>query len=112
MTGNSGEIISKNYPDKYPNSLRCSWTVTVAVGSKIRVVFNSFQVEGDAGNCLYDFVRLFDGPNPSYPVIDGKLCGNTRPTDKTTTGNNLIVQFKTDGFMKMKGFNLTWTVQP
>ena len=111
MNGNSGEIISTNYPDKYPNNHRCSWTVTVAIGSKIRVVFNSFQVERNAGIC-YDFVRLFDGPNPTSPVIGGQLCGNTRPADKTTTGNNLIVQLKTDGMVKMKGFNLTWTVQP
>ena len=110
ITGNSGEIISKNYPDRYPNDYRCSWTVTVAVGSKIRVVFNHFAVEKMGSTC-YDYVRLYDGPLSASSPLSGKLCGLSAPS-QTSTANQLVVQFITDHSIQWNGFNLTWSVQP
>ena len=112
MTGDSGKIISKNYPAKYPSGLDCRWTVKVAVGSRISVVFNDFSVEKptSSGNC-YDFVALYDGPVSASSPLSGKLCGLSAPSFTTIT-NQLVVQFFSDDSVELNGFYLTWSVQP
>ena len=110
MTGDSGEIISKNYPAKYPKNHDCQWTVKVAVGSRVHVVFNDFAVEVEDGIC-YDYVRLYDGPLATSSPLSGKLCGLGAPSQTTVT-NQLVVQLISDNIYEWNGFNLTWTVQP
>ena len=111
MTGVSGEIISKNYPAKYPRQHDCRWTVKVAVGSRIHVVFNDFAVEkSTSGNC-YDYVALYDGPVSASSPLLGKLCGLSAPSHTTVT-NQLVVQLHSDNSIEYSGFNLTWSVQP
>ena len=62
VTGVTGVIKSPNYPlSLYPNMADCRWTIKVDEGSKIRVLFASFQSEDQHDfvyvnkSCIYHF---------------------------------------------------------
>ena len=39
-----GQLVSPNFPDKYPNSQDCSWVLTVPTGFYVALKFQSFEV--------------------------------------------------------------------
>lgn len=45
FTESSGKIISPNYPKKYPNNVRCNYTILMP-GKLIQLTFKSFDLEG------------------------------------------------------------------
>lgn len=44
LEGESGELASPNYPDPYPASQTCFWTITVPAGEVVELTFETFQV--------------------------------------------------------------------
>ena len=44
LTMEMGQIVSPNYPNNYPNSLICSWIITVPVGYQVYLKIHSFEV--------------------------------------------------------------------
>ena len=56
VSGNSGQISSPNYPRQYPHNTEYDWTITVAVGMRVRITFVTMDME--AYNCAYDYVRV------------------------------------------------------
>lgn len=57
ITGTSGQIASPLYPNQYPHNTDYTWTITVAVGARIRITFVALDMEGST-NCVYDYVRV------------------------------------------------------
>ena len=56
VSGTSGQISSPNYPRQYPHNTEYDWTITVAVGMRVRITFVTMDME--AYNCAYDYVRV------------------------------------------------------
>ena len=53
-----GQLVSPNFPDKYPNSQDCSWVLTVPTGFYVALKFQSFEVHYNSTyicNCKFDF---------------------------------------------------------
>ncbi|MEZ4922955.1 MAG: M4 family metallopeptidase [Crocinitomicaceae bacterium] len=77
--------------------------------STVTIDFISFAVEaGTSGNCNYDYVRVYDGPTTSDPLID-TYCNNNVPTTITSTGNALTIVFHSDQGLELAGFQIDWS---
>jgi len=104
----SGTIKSPNYPDKYPNSLKCEWIIDLGPGYDITLTFDKFYL-GKKDDCSWDsgdWLTVQVGNTPDSPEVF-KACGNVLPPDLTTSGP-LRIYFETDSDNKYEGFHMTW----
>ncbi|MBN3302309.1 CDCP2 protein, partial [Amia calva] len=102
LMGLSGIIASPDYPDNYPNSAECSWTVRVSNRTVVSLVFLDFQLENNE-ECNFDYVALFDGPTVSHKHL-GNYCGSDGPPNTISSSNQLLVVFKSDFNIGGRGF--------
>lgn len=61
FTGNDGVIHSPNYPNVYPHSSQCEWTITSPrEDDKINITFIAFDMEAGSNllSCKYDFLEV------------------------------------------------------
>ena len=58
-------------------------------------------------NCGYDYVEVrLEGGN----VAGEKFCGNALPEDQTSTGNQMVIRFFSDGYIVGRGFRAAYTI--
>lgn len=74
--------------------------------SRIRIKYKKFKLER-SDDCSYDYVQVFDGSSTESPLI-GKFCGETIPEDFISTGNVLLIVFKSDWSLGGDGFYLNY----
>ncbi|CAB1340813.1 unnamed protein product [Coregonus sp. 'balchen'] len=103
----SGEIHSPNYPANYPNTVDCSWTISVDVGHRVLFNFTDLDIELHS-MCQWDHVAIYDGPSMSAPLL-GQVCGQTRPSPITSTQNTIFVRFRSDASLNHRGFAATFS---
>ncbi|XP_047455679.1 cubilin [Mugil cephalus] len=101
-----GVIESLNYPQNYPVSSMCSWTIQTTNGNRINYTFTAFSLEFST-TCNFDYVKLYNGPNVNSPLI-GTFCGNTPPPANSTTSSALTMVFRADSTLSMPGFQMMW----
>ena len=106
FTSTRGQIRSKNYPNNYDNNLDCRYLISVPSNYEILISFIEINLE-EGPNCNYDFVRVYDGGDASQRTM-GKFCGTSLPTPLRSTGNEMLIQFKTDDRQPRKGFVMNW----
>ena len=106
LGGSKGAITSPNHPSNYPGNLDCSYYLTLRVGAQIKLKFETFDLE-KTSQCDYDYLKIQDGGDSSAPVL-GKYCGNTKPSDVTSSKNKLYLRFVSDARNAGKGFKLSW----
>uniref|UniRef100_UPI00358EFCDD neuropilin-2-like n=1 Tax=Myxine glutinosa TaxID=7769 RepID=UPI00358EFCDD len=105
-----GYVTSVKYPEDYPPHLKCEWLITAPL-SDMRLVINfnpHFDVEG-TGECRYDFVAIYDGPNQSSDLL-GRFCGKIAPTSLISSGANIFIQFRSDYASQGAGFLLRYEI--
>ncbi|XP_065061581.1 mannan-binding lectin serine protease 1-like [Rhopilema esculentum] len=97
LSGLFGRLKSPNFPEKYPDNLRCSWNIAVPAGFYISLNFTQFDTENYDG-CEYDYVVVKDKNNTV-----GRFCGNEKKLDSNVPrgplflkSNRADVQFITD----------------
>lgn len=86
----------------YDNNQNCTWTFTSEFDTRVRVGFYEFNSE----SCC-DFLRIYDGPNDSAPLI-AELAGNQDGTQFLSTGNVITVVWSTDFSVTSSGFLAYW----
>lgn len=101
-----GVVESLNFPNNYPASSQCSWTIQGSSGNTINYTFPAFQLEATS-SCDYDYIKLYNGLNEQAPLI-GTFCGYTPPSANSTTSSALTLVFKTDSSVSMSGFQMMW----
>ncbi|XP_072852047.2 adhesion G-protein coupled receptor G6 isoform X1 [Pogona vitticeps] len=102
LSNPTGVFTSPCFPNDYPNSQACKWTIRAPSGYIIQITFTDFEME-EAPNCIYDFLRLNTGDNQKT------LCGITaRGLSFNSSGNEMIVTFTSDFSIQKKGFNATY----
>lgn len=96
MTDSSGEILSPNYPQRYPDNKDCTWQIEVPMFQKIVIVFETFNLDPSSSRefaCERDFVEVRDGE----VGLLGKYCaGNIPPRQLTSSSHSLSIVFKSD----------------
>jgi len=73
--------------------------------SPLSIDFVSFDVEpGSAGNCDYDYLEIFDGPDTTAALI-GKYCNDTgSPGTINGSGSSITLRFHSDGATQNEGW--------
>ncbi|NXI34617.1 AGRG6 protein, partial [Galbula dea] len=102
LTDPSGIFTSPCFPSDYPNSQACKWIIRAPLGFIIQLTFIDFDIE-EAPGCIYDSLTLDNGESPM------NLCGITaKGLSYNSTGNEMIVLFKSDFSIQKKGFNASY----
>lgn len=95
FTDGSGPI------EDYLNNQNASWLIDPQTEedsvTNIKVYFTQFDLESG------DYVRIYDGPTTSDPLI-GEFTGSAIPSMVTSSGNQVLVSFDSDGTGTAKGF--------
>ena len=103
---------SPNYPNIYPNAIECVWLIQTTLGSKIELTITEFDLEpsqGRDGNCHFDELNVYGGPDRTSPRLTHLCQKQTTPTVVTSQGNNMLVTFSSDGSITGKGFDAHYT---
>ncbi|XP_006834768.1 PREDICTED: G-protein coupled receptor 126 [Chrysochloris asiatica] len=103
LSNPSGTFTSPCYPNDYPNSQACMWTLRAPTGYIIQIMFNDFDIE-EAPNCIYDSLSLDNGESQT------KFCGATaKGLSFNSSANEMHVSFSSDFSIQKKGFNASYT---
>ncbi|CAG5895667.1 unnamed protein product [Menidia menidia] len=107
LYGDHGSFASPNYPGTYPNATHCEWGIVAPRGRVVTVTFYQLSID-DRGDCLNNFLKLYDGPNnSSLPV--GPYCGmETNIAPFTASSNQVYIVFQAQYSTLPSGFRLTW----
>uniref|UniRef100_A0A8D3E4V9 CUB and Sushi multiple domains 1 n=1 Tax=Scophthalmus maximus TaxID=52904 RepID=A0A8D3E4V9_SCOMX len=103
--GKTGTILSPGFPDFYPNSLNCTWTIEVSHGKGVHLVFHTFHLEEN-----HDYLSIAEDENFQVPVA--RLTGSVLPPSvKAGLFGNFSAQlrFISDFSMSYEGFNITFS---
>uniref|UniRef100_A0AAV2LT87 CUB and Sushi multiple domains 1 n=1 Tax=Knipowitschia caucasica TaxID=637954 RepID=A0AAV2LT87_KNICA len=103
--GTTGTILSPGFPDFYPNSLNCTWTIEVSHGKGVHLVFHTFHLEEN-----HDYLSISEDESFLVPVA--RLTGSVLPPSvKAGLFGNLTTQlrFISDFSMSYEGFNITFS---
>jgi len=117
----------------YDDGMDCEWTIAAPDNSYVQLVFLTFDIESSE-NCTFDYVQVFsdiDDVYGQYGPMYGQYCGNVvsrslmiilrtlnqfhvlqLPQDINSMTHSLLVRFKTDGSVPMKGFSASYVAVP
>ncbi|KAM6968265.1 CUB and sushi domain-containing protein 3-like [Aplochiton taeniatus] len=103
--GPSGTILSPGYPELYPSSLNCTWSVEVSHGKGVQFTFHSFHLEDhhdyllitENGSFVQPLARLTGSEPP--PPLNAGLYGNFKAQ----------LRFISDFSISMQGFNISFS---
>lgn len=91
ITTNTGSFFDTGGSSaNYSSDERKLWLFQPTAGGPVTLNFTSFSVENN-----YDHLFIYDGANTSAPLI-GKYTGNVSPGSVISTGNSLLVEFRSD----------------
>ena len=99
----SGHLESPNFPDDYQPNKECTWKITVPSDYQVALKFQSFEIENH-DNCVYDYLEVRDGHEPTSPLI-GVYCGYNIPEDIKSTGSKMWIKFVSDNSVQKAGFS-------
>uniref|UniRef100_A0A0N5A6L6 Cubilin n=1 Tax=Parastrongyloides trichosuri TaxID=131310 RepID=A0A0N5A6L6_PARTI len=103
------ELFSPNYPENYFPNLNCLVNITTKPGFVITAHIGFFEIEASS-KCNFDYVEFFDGNIMNNQTSMGKLCGKYQSKRVIkSTGNNLLMKFKSDTSKNYKGYDITFT---
>ena len=77
------------------------WYLEVAEGQKIKLTFESLDIEAHA-SCRWDWVQV------SFGSEEQKYCGSNKPSPIISSGNTMTVLFHSDQSVTHNGFKATW----
>ncbi|XP_043916396.1 CUB and sushi domain-containing protein 1-like [Protopterus annectens] len=103
--GRSGTMLSPSFPDFYPNSLNCTWTIEVSHGKGVQLTFHTFHLETS-----HDYLLITEDGSFSEPVA--RLTGSVLPPSiKAGLFGNFTAQlrFISDFSISFEGFNITFS---
>ncbi|XP_017819080.4 CUB and sushi domain-containing protein 1 isoform X2 [Callithrix jacchus] len=103
--GKSGTVLSPGFPDFYPNSLNCTWTIEVSHGKGVQMIFHTFHLESS-----HDYLLITEDGSFLEPVA--RLTGSVLPhTIKAGLFGNFTAQlrFISDFSISYEGFNITFS---
>jgi len=102
ITTCSGNFYDNGGPSSnYSNNQNLVMTFISDNGNRISFNFSSFNLENGP-----DYLRIYDGPSTSYPLI-GSYTGNQSPGVVTSTGTSLTFQFYSDNSVTYSGWSAT-----
>ncbi|KAK2147338.1 hypothetical protein LSH36_558g01028 [Paralvinella palmiformis] len=105
-------ITSPGYPNNYPQSLKCVWTIDTSLGQHIQVNVLDINIPGQ-GHCQGDYLEFRDiavSSSNEGPPSSHIHCGNTIPGPYRSYGNTMQIRFITDATDSGRGFVIQYGV--
>uniref|UniRef100_A0AAQ4PEB5 CUB and Sushi multiple domains 3a n=1 Tax=Gasterosteus aculeatus aculeatus TaxID=481459 RepID=A0AAQ4PEB5_GASAC len=105
IRGPGGIILSPGFPELYPNSLNCTWTVEVSHGKGVQFTFYSFHLEDH-----HDYLLITENGSFAQPLA--RLTGSERPSPVNAGlyGNfKAQLRFISDFSISLQGFNISFS---
>ena len=102
-----GYFTTPLFPNYYPINTECKYFIEVAELRNVYINFTFFELEKDR-KCAYDNVKIYDGKTTNDRLI-AKYCGyDDIPVPVRSSGRHMLIVFRSDSKLVMKGFNATW----
>uniref|UniRef100_A0A668AKV0 CUB and Sushi multiple domains 3 n=1 Tax=Myripristis murdjan TaxID=586833 RepID=A0A668AKV0_9TELE len=105
IRGPGGIILSPGFPELYPSSLNCTWTVEVSHGKGVQFTFHSFHLEDH-----HDYLLITENGSFAQPLA--RLTGSERPAPVNAGlyGNfKAQLRFISDFSISLQGFNISFS---
>ena len=105
LTSSSGTFTDGSGSANYGNNSSCKWVIAPAGATQISLNFTAFNTEA-----TYDFVRVYNGPDDTFPLL-GTYSGNTLPSSISTSAGvgAMCVKFTTDTSNTLSGWSANYT---
>ena len=88
---------------KAKNLLQCEWIIRASPGMKIHLNFQQFGLENYNDYKCLDYVAIYDGGSSRFPLL-GRYCGYILPPMHISTGNQLLIRYRSEKSFSNKGF--------
>lgn len=111
QTACSGTLYDSGGPaSNYGANEDAQITITPFGATSLSLTINSFDVEaGSSGtNCNYDYLRVYNGPSTTSPLIGTYCNNNLPPATINSSGGSLTLVFHSDGGLEEGGFDIDW----
>ena len=110
-----GEFNTPSWPDYYPQSFWCKWTVNLTetlAGTDYFIVFRiDTSAYGMESNCSEEYIQFFDGLSNNATSL-GKFCGTTPPAPIATSGlgANVVFVASDEHPDHLRGVRITYSI--
>lgn len=115
FTSEVGSFNTPSWPDYYPESFGCDWTIDLSDTLQNSSYFLAFTVDRSAygmeGNCHEEYIEFFDGLSFNASSL-GRFCGQNPPGTISTTGLQARVVFHASDEHPdhLRGVRVTYTI--
>ncbi|MFL5762451.1 MAG: CUB domain-containing protein [Bacteroidia bacterium] len=104
LTTSTGNFYDSGGPaGNYSDDERTMTLIHPAGATSITLTVNSFNIENN-----WDYLYIYDGNSTSAPLI-GTYTGTTIPATISSTGGEMLIQFRSDCATVAAGWNFSWT---
>jgi len=101
-------LTSPDYPKQFNPNTQCIYRITAPKGERIELEFVDFLfITTDNEDCWRQSLSLRD---PEVDEIIGKYCGNTKPPNYSTMGNEVFMLLKSESIGEYKGFHVKYRI--
>uniref|UniRef100_A0A4X2M7T4 Cubilin n=1 Tax=Vombatus ursinus TaxID=29139 RepID=A0A4X2M7T4_VOMUR len=108
LYGEAGSVTSPGYPGTYENNTHCEWTIAAPAGRTLTVSFYFISID-DPGDCIQNYLILYDGPDASSPS-SGPYCGaDTNIAPFVASAHRVFIRFHAKYAVSPSAFRLTWS---
>ena len=90
------------------------WRIQVPLGKRVKLTIEEFDIEpsqGDDGNCAYDHLTVYGGPDRMSPQLIQICEKKTTKTELSSQGRNMLVAFYSDFSVRGKGFHAHYSTE-
>ncbi|MBL4708895.1 MAG: hypothetical protein JKY48_10705, partial [Flavobacteriales bacterium] len=88
--------------DPYVQNSNCSWLIQPTGALNIDLTFSRFNTQA-----TFDIVTVYDGPDNTAPVL-GTFSGTTIPLVINGTTSEMFVEFTSNGFLNLTGWEASY----
>ena len=108
--GCGGLLTEKNGSFSSPqinDVIQCEWIIRAPSNMRIKLKFQQFGMKSHDGFKCSDYLSLYDGGYVKFPLL-GRYCGYILPPDHLSTGNQLLVRFRSENSINEEGFQASY----
>ncbi|XP_010336010.1 mannan-binding lectin serine protease 1 isoform X4 [Saimiri boliviensis] len=105
FTQRTGVITSPDFPNPYPKSSECLYTIKLEEGFMVSLQFEDiFDIEDHPDvSCPYDYIKVKVGPK-----VWGPFCGEKAPEPINTQSHHVLILFHSDNSGENRGWRLSY----
>ncbi|KAK7065276.1 hypothetical protein SK128_012048 [Halocaridina rubra] len=96
LTSLVGELSSPEYPQPYPTSIECIWTIHAGPGNRLQLNFEEFDIEESDG-CNLDYLEVHQHDATGALLLHNCSLSSSPLPPAITANDNMWLKFKSDG---------------